>query len=104
MQRIRIDPVGIALRARQALLAQAQELQKLEPHDGRVDVPLRHVQALAGAQMRFTCQRRNGDVMPDLAITLNLAGEHNVRNALAAALKMRWQLTSAPSTMTNYCR
>jgi len=42
------------------------------------------VQALAGGRMTFTCQRRNGDVMPDLAITLNLAGEHNVRNALAA--------------------
>ncbi|MBT9490388.1 MAG: UDP-N-acetylmuramate--L-alanine ligase [Rubrivivax sp.] len=42
------------------------------------------VQALPGGQMRFTCQRRNGAVMPDLAITLNLPGEHNVRNALAA--------------------
>jgi UDP-N-acetylmuramate--alanine ligase len=42
------------------------------------------VQALEGGQMRFTCQRRNGVAMPDLAITLNLPGEHNVRNALAA--------------------
>jgi UDP-N-acetylmuramate--alanine ligase len=42
------------------------------------------VVALPGGQMRFTCQRRNGTVMPDLAITLNLPGEHNVRNALAA--------------------
>jgi UDP-N-acetylmuramate--alanine ligase len=42
------------------------------------------VVALPGGQMRFTCQRRNGAVMPDLGITLNLAGEHNVRNALAA--------------------
>jgi UDP-N-acetylmuramate--alanine ligase len=42
------------------------------------------VLALPGGQMRFTCQRRNGTVMPDLAITLNLPGEHNVRNALAA--------------------
>jgi UDP-N-acetylmuramate--alanine ligase len=42
------------------------------------------VVALPGGQMRFTCQRRNGSVMPDLAITLNLPGEHNVRNALAA--------------------
>ena len=31
--------------------------------------------------MRFTCQR---DDAPDLDIELNLAGEHNVRNALAA--------------------
>ncbi|MBI3369201.1 MAG: UDP-N-acetylmuramate--L-alanine ligase [Burkholderiales bacterium] len=43
-----------------------------------------NVQALAGGQMRFTCERRNGVVLPDLAITLNLPGEHNVRNALAA--------------------
>jgi UDP-N-acetylmuramate--alanine ligase len=42
------------------------------------------VVALPGGQMRFTCQRRNGEVMPDLDVTLNLAGEHNVRNALAA--------------------
>ncbi|MEY4414088.1 MAG: UDP-N-acetylmuramate--L-alanine ligase, partial [Pseudomonadota bacterium] len=41
------------------------------------------VQALPGGQMRFTCQRRNGSVMPDLQVTLNLPGEHNVRNALA---------------------
>ncbi|GAA0770877.1 UDP-N-acetylmuramate--L-alanine ligase [Ideonella azotifigens] len=50
------------------------------------DVQVRavNVQALRGGQMRFTCQRRNGSVMPDLDITLNLPGEHNVRNALAA--------------------
>ena len=42
------------------------------------------VKALPGGQMRFTCRRRNGTPMPDLAITLNLPGEHNVRNALAA--------------------
>jgi UDP-N-acetylmuramate--alanine ligase len=42
------------------------------------------VQALPGGQMRFTCQRRNGEAMPDLDVTLNLPGEHNVRNALAA--------------------
>ena len=50
------------------------------------DVQIRAVavQHLPGGQMRFTCQRRNGVLMPDLAITLNLPGEHNVRNALAA--------------------
>jgi UDP-N-acetylmuramate--alanine ligase len=42
------------------------------------------VQALPGGQMRFTAQRRNGAAMPDLQITLNLPGVHNVRNALAA--------------------
>jgi UDP-N-acetylmuramate--alanine ligase len=39
------------------------------------------VQALRGAQMRFTCLR---DGEPPLDVLLNLAGEHNVRNALAA--------------------
>jgi len=42
------------------------------------------VQALPGGQMSFVAQRRNGVAMPDLAITLNLPGEHNVLNALAA--------------------
>jgi UDP-N-acetylmuramate--alanine ligase len=35
-------------------------------------------------QMKFTVQRRNGIVMPDLPIVLNLPGNHNVLNALAA--------------------
>ncbi|MFM8864396.1 MAG: UDP-N-acetylmuramate--L-alanine ligase [Limnohabitans sp.] len=35
-------------------------------------------------QMHFTVQRRNGITLPDLPVVLNLAGEHNVRNALAA--------------------
>jgi len=39
------------------------------------------VRAVPGGQMQFTVQRK---AMPDLAVTLNLAGEHNVRNALAA--------------------
>ena len=37
-----------------------------------------------GTQMHFTAQRRNGVVLPDLDVVLNLSGEHNVRNALAA--------------------
>ena len=36
------------------------------------------------AQMHFTCQRRNGIILPDMEVTLNLAGEHNVLNALSA--------------------
>ncbi len=40
------------------------------------------VQAVVGGQMRFVAQRGAG--LPDLPITLNLAGVHNVRNALAA--------------------
>ena len=35
-------------------------------------------------QMHFTVQRRNGVQLPDLPIVLNLAGEHNVLNALSA--------------------
>ena len=38
----------------------------------------------AHGQMHFTVQRRNGVVLPDLDVVLNLAGEHNVKNALAA--------------------
>jgi UDP-N-acetylmuramate--alanine ligase len=48
-----------------------------------VQVRAVNVQALPGGQMRFTVQRRNGVTLPDLDITLNLPGEHNVRNALA---------------------
>lgn len=63
------------------------------------DVQVRavHVQALPGGQMRFTCRRRNGVPMPDLDITLNLPGEHNVRNALAAiAVATELELPDAP--------
>jgi UDP-N-acetylmuramate--alanine ligase len=37
-----------------------------------------------GAQMRFTAQRRNGVTLPDMDVVLNLAGHHNVLNALSA--------------------
>ena len=37
-----------------------------------------------GAQMHFTAQRRNGVTLPDLEVVLNLAGRHNVLNALSA--------------------
>ncbi|MCA0176763.1 MAG: UDP-N-acetylmuramate--L-alanine ligase [Proteobacteria bacterium] len=63
------------------------------------DVQVRavNVQALAGGQMRFTCQRRNGQVMPDLDVTLALPGEHNVKNALAAiAVATELELPDAP--------
>jgi len=49
------------------------------------DAQVRAVDVRAeGAQMRFTAQRRNGVQLPDLPVTLNLAGRHNVLNALAA--------------------
>ena len=35
-------------------------------------------------QMHFTVKRQNGITLPDLPIVLNLPGEHNVLNALAA--------------------
>ena len=41
------------------------------------------VRAVAG-QMHFTVQRRNGLVLPDLPVVLNLPGRHNVLNALSA--------------------
>ncbi len=41
------------------------------------------VRAVDG-QMQFTVQRRNGVVLPDLSVVLNLPGRHNVLNALAA--------------------
>ena len=37
-----------------------------------------------GAQMHFRVQRRNGVVLPDLDVVLNLPGRHNVLNALSA--------------------
>jgi UDP-N-acetylmuramate--alanine ligase len=63
------------------------------------DVQIRavDVQALPGGQMRFVVQRRNGVALPDLPVTLNLPGEHNVRNALAAvAVATELELPDAP--------
>ena len=37
-----------------------------------------------GGRMRFTVTRENGVTLPPLDVTLNLPGEHNVQNALAA--------------------
>jgi UDP-N-acetylmuramate--alanine ligase len=49
------------------------------------DAMIRAVDVVADAgTMQFTVQRRNGVRMPDLAVTLNLPGVHNVLNALAA--------------------
>jgi UDP-N-acetylmuramate--alanine ligase len=49
------------------------------------DAQVRAVDVRAvGGQMHFTVQRRNGVTLPDLPIVLNLAGEHNVLNALSA--------------------
>jgi UDP-N-acetylmuramate--alanine ligase len=49
------------------------------------DAQVRAVDVKAvGAQMHFTVQRRNGVTLPDLKVVLNLAGMHNVLNALSA--------------------
>ena len=54
------------------------------------------VQAHAGT-MQFSVQRRNGVRMPDLRVTLNLPGDHNVLNALAAiAVAAELELPDAP--------
>jgi UDP-N-acetylmuramate--alanine ligase len=42
-----------------------------------------NVRAVKG-QMHFVVQRRNGVVLPDIEVVLNLPGHHNVLNALAA--------------------
>jgi UDP-N-acetylmuramate--alanine ligase len=47
--------------------------------------------------MQFTVQRKNGVRMPDLRVTLNLPGDHNVLNALAAiAVATELELPDAP--------
>ena len=54
------------------------------------------VEAHAGT-MQFTVQRRNGVQMLDLRVTLNLPGDHNVLNALAAiAVATELELPDAP--------
>nr|WP_316643764.1 UDP-N-acetylmuramate--L-alanine ligase [uncultured Roseateles sp.] len=67
------------------------------------DVQVRavNVQALPGGQMRFTVQRRelsdSGTALPDLDVILNLAGSHNVLNALAAiCVAAELELPDAP--------
>ena len=60
-----------------------------------------NVQALPGGQMTFTCVRRHlghePQLFADMQITLNLPGEHNVRNALAViAVAAEIELPDAP--------
>jgi UDP-N-acetylmuramate--alanine ligase len=59
-----------------------------------MDYRARDVQALAGGRMRFVVDRPVGAPLP---VELNLAGEHNVRNALAAiAVADELELPDAP--------
>ncbi len=49
------------------------------------DAQVRAVDVRAvGGQMHFNVLRRNGVTLPDLPVVLNLAGRHNVLNALSA--------------------
>jgi len=49
------------------------------------DAQVRAIEVRAvGAQMHFRVQRRNGVELPELDVVLNLPGQHNVLNALAA--------------------
>ncbi|WP_127996922.1 UDP-N-acetylmuramate--L-alanine ligase [Piscinibacter defluvii] len=55
------------------------------------------IEAREGGTMCFTVQRRNGVAMPDLSVTLNLPGTHNVLNALATiAVATELELPDAP--------
>ena len=59
------------------------------------------VEALAGGQMSFKARRAD---MPDLPVTLNLAGRHNVLNALAAiAVANELELHDAPLSAALAC-
>ncbi len=50
-----------------------------------------------GGAMRFTVQRSNGVRMPDVEVTLNLPGNHNVLNALASiAVATELELPDGP--------
>ncbi len=65
--------------------------------DANCEVRATRIEALPGGQMRFVVERRNGVAMKPLPITLNLPGEHNVHNALAAiAVATELELPDAP--------
>jgi UDP-N-acetylmuramate--alanine ligase len=62
--------------------------------DEGADLRAVDVRALPGGQMQFTARQAG---LPDLRVTLNLAGEHNVRNALAAiAVARELEVPDAP--------
>jgi len=62
--------------------------------DEGADLRAVDVLALEGGRMQFTAREAG---LPDLPVTLNLAGEHNVRNALAAiAVARELEVPDAP--------
>ncbi len=77
-----------------AVLPQLQRPVTRYGLDEGADLRAVDVVALPGGQMRFTAREAG---LPDLAVTLNLAGVHNVRNALAAiAVARELELPDAP--------
>jgi UDP-N-acetylmuramate--alanine ligase len=64
----------------------------------REDAMVRAIDVRADeGKMSFTVQRHNGLRMPDMQVTLNLPGEHNVLNALATiAVATELELPDAP--------
>jgi UDP-N-acetylmuramate--alanine ligase len=78
----------------QSVLARVQRPITTYGMGAEADLRAVEVQAQAGGQMHFVAQQTGH---ADLPITLNLAGEHNVRNALAAvAVARELQLADAP--------
>jgi len=62
-----------------------QIARPITPYGLSEDAQVRAIDVRAvGAQMHFRVQRRNGVALPDLDVVLNLPGQHNVLNALAA--------------------
>ncbi|TAK90563.1 MAG: UDP-N-acetylmuramate--L-alanine ligase [Burkholderiaceae bacterium] len=62
-----------------------QIARPVTPYGVSEDAQVRALDVRAdGGQMKFRVQRRNGVSLPDLDVTLNLPGHHNVLNALAA--------------------
>ena len=83
------DDVGV-----QAILSRVERPITTYGLNAGADLRAVQVQALEGGRMHFVVQRGRA---PDLPVTLNLAGEHNVRNALAAiAVAMALDLPDAP--------
>jgi UDP-N-acetylmuramate--alanine ligase len=63
-----------------------------------------NVRAVDG-QMHFTVQRRNGVVLPDMDVVLNLPGRHNVLNALSAiavAVELSIDDAAVQRALTNF--
>jgi UDP-N-acetylmuramate--alanine ligase len=84
-----VDDAGV-----RAILPQVQRPITTYGLNEGADLRAVQVQSLPGGQMQFVAQQTGH---ADVALRLNLAGEHNVRNALAAVVVAReLQLPDAP--------